>query len=230
MSGKYKAYPDYKGSGVEWLGSVPNDWIVSKFGYVKTILTDYTANGSFANLKANVIYQDTPGYARLVRLTDLRKNLENTDGVWIDEKAYKYLKKSALFGGEFLLANVGAYAGLFYEMPERYGNASLAPNMFMAKFNDKKVNRRFMAYVGQSDYVRKQLTIKATASSAQPKLNKDDFKSVHFTYPSLRVQRVVVNFLDYETAKIDTLIEEQKTLIRLLQEKRQAVISHAVTK
>ena len=48
--------------------------------------------------------------------------------------------------------------------------------------------------------------------------------------PSHQERTNIANFLDHETAKIDTLIEEQKTLIRLLQEKRQAVISHAVTK
>src|SRR5690606_25771549 len=85
-----------KDSGVEWLGEVPAHWGVSKFGFLKTVLTEYTANGSFADLKSNVTYLDSPNFARLVRLTDLRKNLENPDGVWIDEDAYKYLAKSAL--------------------------------------------------------------------------------------------------------------------------------------
>lgn len=230
LSGKYAAYPEYKDSGVKWLGNVPSHWIVSKFSYLKTVLTDYTANGSFADLKANVTYLDEPSYARLVRLTDLRHDLNNSNGVWVNEASYKYLNKSALFGGEFLLANVGAYAGLFYQMPFNKGAASLAPNMFMAKFNDSKVSREFMAFVGQSDNISCQLKLSATASSAQPKLNKDDFKSVRFTYPQLKEQIQIAAFLDQETAKIDTLIEKQQQLIELLKEKRQAVISHQVTK
>ncbi|MHC0045835.1 restriction endonuclease subunit S [Vibrio campbellii] len=229
MTGRYKAYPEYKNSELKWLGFVPTSWTVSKFAYLKTVLTDYTANGSFADLKKNVTYLDEPDFARLVRLTDLRRNLDN-DGVWIDETSYKYLSKSALFGGEFLLANVGAYAGLFYQMPCNKGLASLAPNMFMAKFDSSKVLPDFMAYVGQSDPINKQLTLSATASSAQPKLNKDDFKSIRFCYPSLIEQQKIANFLDHETAKIDTLITKQEKLIELLKEKRQAVISHAVTK
>ena len=230
LSGKYRAYPIYRDSEVKWLGNVPNHWIVSKFGYVKTVLTDYTANGSFADLKKNVVYRDEPSYARLVRLTDLRVDLENNNGVWIDEDAYNYLGKSTLFGGEFLLANVGAYAGLFYQMPVNKGKASLAPNMFMAKFDANKILREFMAYIGQSQSANEQLRLNATASSAQPKLNKDDFKSVRFTYPSTLEQEKIANFLDHETTKIDTLIEKQQQLIKLLKEKRQAVISHAVTK
>lgn len=227
---KYQTYSEYKDSEINWLGMIPSHWTSSKFGYVKTVLTDYTANGSFADLKKNVVYRDEPSFARLVRLTDLRVNLENQNGVWIDKKAYSYLGKSALFGGEFLLANVGAYAGLFYQMPQGKGCASLAPNMFMAKFNSDKILSEFMAYVGQSQSANEQLKLNATASSAQPKLNKDDFKSVRFTYPVIEEQLKIANFLDYETAKIDTLIEKQQQLIALLKEKRQAVISHAVTK
>lgn len=227
---KYKAYPEYKDSGVEWLGKIPIHWIRSKFGYLKTILTDYTANGSFADLKSNVTYLDEPSYARLVRLTDLRHDLNNSNGVWIDKDSYNYLGKSSLYGGEFLLANVGAYAGLFYQMPYNKGPASLAPNMFMAKFSPEKISRKFIAYVGQADNISKQLMLKATASSAQPKLNKDDFKSIFCCYPPLNEQKKISVFLDHETVKIDNLIEKQQKLIELLKEKRQAVISHAVTK
>lgn len=227
---RYQAYPEYKDSGVEWLGEVPIDWEVSKFAYVKTVLTDYTANGSFAGLKSNVQYLDKPSFARLIRLTDLRKDLKNDNGVWIDQNSYKYLSKSALYGGEFLLANVGAYAGLFYQMPRGYGRASLAPNMFMAKFDNRKVTEEFMAYIGMSKPIYDQLRLKATASSAQPKLNKDDFKSIRFPIPTSNEQNLIRNFLDKELPQIDKLISKQKKLIELLKEKRLAVISHAVTK
>ena len=77
MGGKIHPYPEMKDSGHSWLRQVPSHWVISKFAYTKTVLTDYTANGSFADLKKNVTYRDTPSFARLVRLTDLRKNLEN---------------------------------------------------------------------------------------------------------------------------------------------------------
>lgn len=230
MAGRYKPYPEYKDSGIEWLGNVPSHWTVSKFGFLKTVLTDFTANGSFADLKKNAVYRDEPSFARLIRLTDLRLNLENENGVWVDESAYNYLSKSALFGGEFLLANVGAHAGLFYQMPYGAGNASLAPNMFMAKFDQSRISSKYMAFVGQSECTSKQLFLFATSSSAQPKLNKDDFKSVRFCFPSLAEQKKIAKFLGHEIARIDSMIEKQQQLIHLLKEKRQATISHAVIK
>jgi type I restriction enzyme S subunit len=57
-----------------------------------------------------------------------------------------------------------------------------------------------------------------------------DIASLRFVVPPPAEQSAVVSFIDYETAKIDALISEQQRLIELLQEKRQAVISHAVTK
>lgn len=218
-----------KDSGVEWLGEVPAHWGVSKFGFLKTVLTDYTANGSFADLKSNVTYLDSPNFARLVRLTDLRKNLENPDGVWIDEDAYKYLAKSALFGGEFLLANVGAYAGLFYQMPYGAGPASLAPNMFMAKFDEKKILPSFVSFAAIGKSAHDQLRLLATASSAQPKLNKDDFKSVIVALPTLQEQAQIVAFLDTQLATFDALVAEAESGVSLLQERRSALISAAVT-
>jgi type I restriction enzyme S subunit len=61
-------------------------------------------------------------------------------------------------------------------------------------------------------------------------LSADELGSYKISFPPLTEQRTIAAFLDYETAKIDALIEKQQRLIELLKEKRQAVISHAVTK
>ncbi|MFH0223677.1 restriction endonuclease subunit S [Vibrio furnissii] len=78
-------------------------------------------------------------------------------------------------------------------------------------------------------FVRTQVTI-GSDSVAQPNLNLGSLKDFHLIVPSINEQTQIANFLDHETAKIDTLIEKQQQLIKLLKEKRQAVISHAVTK
>jgi type I restriction enzyme S subunit len=68
------------------------------------------------------------------------------------------------------------------------------------------------------------------SSNTQANLNAAKVLSYPVSVPSLPEQRAIATFLDHETAKIDALIAEQQRLIELLQEKRQAVISHAVTK
>ncbi|MBA1914571.1 restriction endonuclease subunit S, partial [Escherichia coli] len=77
--------------------------------------------------------------------------------------------------------------------------------------------------------VSSQLRLSATASSAQPKLNKDDFKAVSFVYPGLKEQQKIVDYLDQELKQIDILLKKQEQAISLMQERRTALISAAVT-
>jgi type I restriction enzyme S subunit len=221
-----KGYESYKNSGVDWIGKIPNQWCVLNFRYILNILTDFTANGSFGDLAKNVSYLQK-GYSRLIRLTDLRENLSN-EGIYVSEESHTFLGKSALYGNEMLLANVGAYAGLAWKVPELNGPSTLGPNMFLLKFNDKVLNN-FVYYALVSDYLLSQLKNKAT-SSAQPKLNKEDVRSTLFILPSIEEQIKIISFLDYKTNLIDATIEKKKHLIALLKEKRQAVINEAVTK
>lgn len=221
----FPAYSAYKDSGVEWLGKTPEHWKVAPAKRGISLLTDFTANGSFAALAENVEYQSS-GYARLIRMTDLRQNLE-TDGIWIDESAYKYLEKSSLVGGELLMASVGS-VGLIYLMPEVEYPASLAPNMYLLKTNSTLLSK-FLYWTLLSEGGQSQIAQVAT-TTAQPKLNKDNVRSIVIALPEIQEQTQIARFLDHETARIDALIEEQQRLIELLKEKRQAVIFHAVTK
>ena len=69
-----------------------------------------------------------------------------------------------------------------------------------------------------------------STSTALPSMTQGDLLNHPCAIPALEEQTQIARFLDHETARIDALIEEQQRLIELLKEKRQAVISHAVTK
>jgi type I restriction enzyme S subunit len=69
-----------------------------------------------------------------------------------------------------------------------------------------------------------------TMGSTHKTIYQGDAAGLHICVPSLPEQAGIATFLDRETAKIDALVADYRTLIELLQEKRQAVISHAVTK
>lgn len=212
-----------KDSGIEWLGEIPEHWEVKQFRHCITILTDFTANGSFASLAANVNYLSS-GYSRLVRLTDLRVNLSN-EGIYVDEHAHNFLSKSELFGGEILLANVGAYAGLVIQMPYFEGKFTLGPNMFLIRVNQ---NSDYMNFMLNSAPVNSNLR-NIALSSAQPKLNKDDIKGLRLVLPPIHEQDLIVNWLNIECARIDAKKAKTEKLIELLTEYRTALISEVVT-
>lgn len=214
-------------SGIEWLGEIPEHWEVRKLKYSIRLITDYTANGSFADLAKNVKYLDNIDYARLIRLTDLRVNFENR-GVYINEHSYEYLSKSKLFGSEFLMANVGAYSGHSFLVPEQLDfKASLAPNMFLIKYNENLINS-FAFYSLNSSFTKNQLITKAT-SAAQPKLNKTDVKDTFFILPPIEEQQLIVSHIEKETAIINTTISKIEKELALTEEYKTALIAEAVT-
>jgi type I restriction enzyme S subunit len=217
-------YREYKNSEVKWFGDMPKHWVISSFRFCISILTDYTANGSFATLAENVTYLEN-GFSRLIRLTDLRVDMSNA-GIYIDEKAHNFLKKSELFGGELLIANVGAYAGLVCLMPKVPYKSTLGPNMFLLRL---KFHPKYFYYLLNSPPCAEQLKI-AAVSSAQPKLNKDNIKQLRVIQPSMDEQILISKYLDHKTIEIDKLISDKERLIELLNEERIAIINHAVTK
>lgn len=216
-----------KDSGISWFDYIPKDWKAGRIKDIISLLSDYTANGSFSDLAKNVEYHDFEDYARLVRLTDLRENLSN-DGVYVDEYAYNYLAKSSLIGGEILVANVGAYAGLFCEMPKVNYPATLAPNMFMIRTNINML-QHYLFYVGNATFIWEQLSQKAI-SSAQPKLNKTDVKTAYLPIPTIEEQQKISDYLDIRCSEIDSLTADIQKQIEILEEHKKSLIFRVISK
>jgi type I restriction enzyme S subunit len=107
-------------------------------------------------------------------------------------------------------------------------NTSFSYHLIRLKFA-KELAHGFKKYLCNNEYVLNQFSQAARGTTRQT-LGRDDFKATIIPLPPLPEQTQIAKFLDHETAKIDRLIEKQEALIRLLKEKRQAVISHAVTK
>ena len=217
---------EMKDSGVEWIGMIPKHWEIMSFRHIINVLTDYTANGSFGDLAANVKYLDSKDYARLVRLTDLRNNFDEEKGVWVNQYSYEYLAKSELHGGELLIANVGAYSGLPWVMPNVQFKATLAPNMFMLKLKDVKTE--YIYYLLSSTSFFKHLQMIASAT-AQPKLNKNNIRALNIVLPPLEEQQAIVSYLDKEMLNFDSAITNCQRQITLLQERKQIIINEVVT-
>ena len=96
--------------------------------------------------------------------------------------------------------------------------------------NRKNFNPKYLFWLLKSKYFRNAVECIAKPAINQASVSIDSLKSLSLLIPFEVEQTQIANFLDYETAKIDSLIEKQQKLIELLKEKRQAVISHAVTK
>ena len=203
--------PGYKQTEI---GMIPEEWSLLSVNELIEVLTDFTANGSFESLAENVTYLDNPDYARLVRLTDIRSNFKNK-GIYVSKYSYDFLRKSSLQGGELLLANVGAYAGYSFLFEKNFSeHATLGPNMFLIKANKDIVLPQYMPFIFGYGTVFKQL-IDAAASSAQPKINKDNVRKCLAIIPPIYVQeRIAQVFSDVDgmISTLEKLVAKKKAI------------------
>src|SRR5699024_3757723 len=127
--------------------------------------------------------------------------------------------KSSLKSGDFLIANVGAYTGYTCLMQDIKEKSTLGPNMMLARFS-KDIDNEFIKYSFNSQYISEQIVLNSNNSSAQPSINKDDFKSVLICLHQLSEQKEIVAYIEEEISKIDKTIELYKSQIDLIKEYR----------
>lgn len=159
------------------LGYIPRTFSVTKVGQLPMIVTDYVANGSFASLKENVNLYQEPNYAYFIRNTDLKAD---SFGVYVDKHSYEFLSKSALFGGEIIISNVGD-VGSVHLCPVLDRPMTLGNNIIMLRPSEEL---RYYLYIWFK-YAQGQSLIQGIkGGSAQPKFNKTDFKSLPIAIPN----------------------------------------------
>lgn len=210
---RYQAYPEYKDSGVEWLGDIPAHWCVSKVKFLTSFQVGWTpptkndANFEGENLWANI--------------SDLR-----------GREIFDTSKKISDDAAKVASMNISPKGSLLYSFKLSVGTVSFAgrdmyTNEAIASFLD--TSKLPLSYLY---YVLPQFVIENASTNIYGAriLNQELIRDALLLSPTYDEANRIANFLDHETAKIDTLIEQQQQLIKLLKEKRQAVISHAVTK
>ena len=214
----FPRYPKYKASGVEWLGEVPEHWEVVPFKHRCSRYALYGANMSSDEYVSNGV--------RFLRTTDISENGElEPDGVFISpEVAREYLLKDR----DILISRSGTIGRAFVFAADVHPECAYAG--YLVRFvPTKQLNSRLFFYftksVAFSDWLQTQLIFSTIGN-----VNGQKYAQCRLTLPPLPEQITIAAFLDHETAKIDELVAEQERLIDLLKEKRQAVISHAVTK
>jgi type I restriction enzyme S subunit len=220
-SKKYSTYPEYKDSGVEWLGSIPSHWDSWKLKHTLSSPLLYGAN--------EAALDENKSDPRYIRITDM-----NNDGSLRDD-TFKSLPMSLaqnylLDDGDLLFARSGATVGKSFLYNSLFGKSCFAGYLIKASCNNRVLVSRYAYWFCQSDQYWKYISGSQIQSTIQ-NVSAEKYGEMKIPF-SLKTeeQQKIVSFLDHETTKIDTLIAKQDKLIGLLKEKRQTVISHAVTR
>lgn len=202
----FRQYPSYKDSGVDWLGKVPEHWEPIRY---KNVFREKTFN-SGAHLPAGSI-----SFGRVVFKDDEAMN-EATKATYQE-----------VLNGEFLINPINLnydLKSLRTALSEINTCVSPAYIVLQAKTD---LDRSYMKHQLSVFDVRHMKTLGA---GVRQTISFSDIGACFTQLPTLAEQTAIAEFLDWETGKIDELVAEQQRLMELLKEKRQAVISHAVTR
>ena len=199
-------YSDYQESGLDWLGEIPKAWTLKRLGHFFNERREKVSDKDFQPLSVT----------KLGIVPRLETAAKTQDGD----------NRKRVVAGDYVINSRSDRKGSS-GLSEFDGSVSLIcivlePTEIEGRF----AHHLFRSEVFQEEFYRNGKGIVADLWST----GFSEMKSIAIPVPSRPEQTQIARFLDHETAKIDALIREQERLIALLQEKRQAVISHAVTK
>lgn len=209
----FPADPTYKDSGVEWLQKIPEHWDLKRNRVLFEIKKRIAGKLGFDVLSIT---------QRGIRI----KDTESNEG----QLSQDYSKYQIVEPGQFAMNHMDLLTG-FVDLAPFHGVTSPDYRVFGLR-SDVICDKRYLLYLLQNGYRRSIFYAFGQGSShfGRWRLPTQAFNEFRMPVPPQAEQRSISAFLDHETAKIDALVKEQQRLIELLKEKRQALISHAVTK
>ncbi|MCC4765199.1 hypothetical protein FXW07_00715 [Methanosarcina sp. DH1] len=221
---EWKCYPEYKDSGVEWIGEIPNFYKITKVKYVCSV------NGriGFRGYTTQDLVSENEGALTLgAAQIDNNGNIDLTAPVYISWKKYYESPEIMVKREDVLIVQRGSCGRVGF-VKEEIGHATINPSLIILKSNDS-IMSKYLFYYLSSSFVRNVFNM-LLSSTAVPMLSQEQISNVPVILADRKEQTKIVSYLDRETAKIDTLIEKKQRLIELLEEKRSALISNVVTK
>jgi len=198
----YKQYPNYKDSGVEWLEEIPEGWEVATISR----LFDIKAGGDLKKEFFSETLTDKCCYPIYTNITKTKL-------------PYGYTSKAIFNKNTITVTGRGDVGYAVY----RESEYDAIIRLLVLSPKNSEPCKYFMYYI--NEVLEFQV-----AKTAISQLSTEQISPYRLTVPPLQEQKSIANYLDKAIAKIDTLIEKQTKLIELLKEKRQAVISSAVTR
>jgi type I restriction enzyme S subunit len=211
LTKKYETYPEYKDSGVEWLGKIPKGW---KLNNLQHLFTKVKRMG-FENEQLLSVYRDLGVIIKSSRDDNYNKASD-------DLSTYQLVEC-----GDLAINKMKAWQGSIAVSEHR---GIVSPAYFICKPLSKN-NSRFIHYLLRSDiYIKQYERNSGGVRNDQWDLNYERFRKLEVGIPEISEQTKIAKYLDEKTSSVDQIIERKQKLIELLREKRTAVINHVVTK
>lgn len=220
--GKYQGYDKYKDSGVEWLGAIPNHWEVIP---IKFSLSMPITDGPH---ETPDLLDDGIPFISAEAIKNDQINFDKKRGYISLEEHKRFSKKYKPKYGDVYMVKSGATTGNVARV-QTHEEFNIWSPLAALRPNQEKTTTDFLFYVIKSKpffYSVEQ----SWSFGTQQNIGMGIIANIRITFPPLDEQEKIARFLDYKTKQIDELIAKKETLIEKLDEKRTALITHAVTK
>ena len=214
----FARYAAYKDSGVEWLGEVPGHWEVGSLRWLCRRYSGGTPD------KANLSYWED-GTVPWLNSGAVNDRMITEPSAYITVEAFEKSSAKWIPSGALVMALAGQ--GKTKGMVAQLAIPSTCNQSMAAIVPTSQISGEFLYWWLDSNY---QNIRNMAGGDLRDGLNLELLGNIKCPIPILMEQQAIATFLNIETAKIDGLMAEQRALVVLLKEKRQAVISHAVTK
>ena len=219
--GKYRTYSEYKDTDIEWLGLTPSRWVVSRIKFTSTLNPPKSEiRGLPEHTEITFLPMEAIGEAGSLDTGRTKKLADVLEG-------YSYVAD-----GDVMIAKITpCFENGKGAIAERLRNGlGFATTEVIVVRPDNHSDSRFLYYLLAAEPFRSIAEGSMYGAGGQKRVADSFVANYSIGWPSCVERTQIAAFLDHETARIDTLIAKQERLIVLLKEKRQAVISHAVTK
>lgn len=212
----FPKYPAYKDSGIKWVGDIPVGWNIVRLKET-------------ADCNSDVWPEDTPedtiiNYIEISDVDEYR-GIKNWHELSFSSAPSRARRKVVL--GDVIISTVRTYLKAIAQIVFTKNNLTVSTGF--AVFRAKSIEANYLSHALHCDFFLSEV-ISRSVGVSYPAINSSEIANLFIPFPPLPEQQAIASFLDRECGKIDALIAEQERLIALLAEKRQAVISHAVTK
>ena len=223
---RFRPYPEYTDSGIEWLGEIPAHWQSLALGH----LTISRCDGPFGSGLKSEHY--TESGVRVVRLQNIGwAEFTDLDAAYLDDAYARRLGDHSVKGGDVLIAGLGDDGhpvGRACVAPVEIEPAMVKADCFRFRLARERILPRYAAF--QLSATAAAVAGRYATGATRTRMNLATSASRKITLPPMKEQEAIAAFLDRETEKIDALVTRKERLIELLQEKRAALITRAVTR
>ena len=224
---KFQTYEKYAYSDY-FKAELPAEWMEKRLSYISAYDRNSFVDGPFgSDLKSSDYKESGVPLIQLNNIRDGKHVLQNYK--FITEKKRVELSRHVALPNDIVIAKMAEPVARSAIVSDKYPEYVIVADCVKLSPDLSLINLNFLNWAINSDLVKMNAEL-VSSGTTRIRISLGELKKLKIPYPSLIEQQAIANFLDHETAQIDTLIEKQQTLIQLLKEKRQAVISHAVTK